>query len=229
MSSAAAAPPSDMFQSSLSLSDDEPSAMAGEAMMELDDMAPAAPAPAMREEEAEARPRLEMEAKQDRMVEREAKMEAKEERSRREPEAVRRSSSSSSSVSPSGSSSVSSPDAAGGIKVQAWDPSTPYMMSIQQAKDTSSAYKAYITQRKNYRSSPAFYFDVASFFFNLKSPSDINIAVLGRKYGLSILTSVLELELEQPQLLRIVGYKLAELYLGEMAVSVFEKVQKNEI
>ncbi|CAF3476031.1 unnamed protein product, partial [Rotaria sp. Silwood2] len=98
--------------------------------------------------------------------------------------------------------------------------------------NTSSIY---LNERLLNRQSPSFYLDVASYFFSPTSFSSIldkfnqqqeNIQIADKKsieYGLRILTNILELELEAPQLYRTVGYKLMELKQWSLALSIFRK------
>ncbi|CAF4461059.1 unnamed protein product, partial [Rotaria magnacalcarata] len=44
------------------------------------------------------------------------------------------------------------------------------------------------------------------------------------EYGLRILTNILELELEAPQLYRTVAYKLMELKQWNLALGIFQKI-----
>lgn len=129
------------------------------------------------------------------------------------------------------------------ISVRAWDPSMPYMKSIRgdysgqdshkrQSSSSSSsssssarshkeqceeAYGRYLAQRIDYMKSPSFYFDVSSMF---ESTFD------NKKLAVRILSNVLELNIDNVQLLRTVGYKLIELGLIEAATGVFEKVRR---
>ncbi len=64
----------------------------------------------------------------------------------------------------------------------------------------------------------SFYFDVASYFFS---------STFDRKsleYDLHILTNLLELEFESPQLYRTVAYKLMEFKQWKLALNIFRKI-----
>jgi hypothetical protein len=43
------------------------------------------------------------------------------------------------------------------------------MKQIKKGKNDAERYEIYLKERKNYVNSPAFYFDVAHFFFNNKN------------------------------------------------------------
>ena len=111
-----------------------------------------------------------------------------------------------------------------------------YIARITSSTNRTQAYLIYLNERPMNRQSPSFYFNVASCFFSPMSLSSIldkfnenqeNIQTVDKqsiKYGLRILTNILELELEAPQLYRTVAYKLMELKQWDLALSIFQKV-----
>lgn len=99
------------------------------------------------------------------------------------------------------------------IDIKPWEPDTPYLKAIKNASD-DDAYKIYLRHRKEYFTSPSFYLDCADFFF---SAGRADTAV-------RVLTSVLELELESPALLRIVAHRLDQAGEIDIALIVFERV-----
>lgn len=102
----------------------------------------------------------------------------------------------------------------GDVVIKAWSPDTPYLKKMKATSDTEAAYGIYLTQRKEYGTSPAFYLDCAEFFFSRQA----NV------YALRVLTNIAELKLEDPQLLRIVAHRLAQLGHRSVAISLFEKI-----
>jgi len=62
----------------------------------------------------------------------------------------------------------------------------------------SCRYSAYVRERKQHGTSPGFFLDVAAYFFTTPSPH----------LGVRIITSLLELKLEDARLLRLVAYSL---------------------
>ncbi|KAF0973745.1 hypothetical protein FDP41_007132 [Naegleria fowleri] len=102
----------------------------------------------------------------------------------------------------------------GAIKIKPWTPDAGYCKVIAKA---SNPYKEYLKQRENYRDSPAFYLDVADLF--LTELKDTTL-------GVRILSNISELELENIQLYRIVGYRLDQANELELAEWVFERVKK---
>jgi tetratricopeptide (TPR) repeat protein len=111
-----------------------------------------------------------------------------------------------------------------------------YTSLISATNNPASAYSIYLKERINHRQSPSFYFDIASHFlspksflsaldkFNQKEDFLPTIDSKSIEYGLRILTNILELELEAPQLYRTVAYKLMELKQWNMALSLFRKI-----
>jgi len=133
------------------------------------------------------------------------------------------------------------------IVLQNWNPQTPYMDKIKSSNSLQTAYEIYLNERQSYSKSPSFYFDVASYFlsqtrtitpkaslidrFNnqnststIRTRINLNSTNQYEYFGLRILTNVLELELESPQLLRTVAYKLVELRLLDSAESIFRRI-----
>jgi len=101
----------------------------------------------------------------------------------------------------------------GTIKVKAWSPDAAYTAAIAKASDQ---YKEYLNQRESYSTSPAFYLDVADMFLSN-----------GKKVeGVRVLSNIAELELENVQLYRIIGYRLDQAEQLELAEWVFEKVKQ---
>ena len=100
------------------------------------------------------------------------------------------------------------------ITIQEWDPKTPYMVNIKAAAPKGRAYRVYLDQRAGFGTSPAYYLDCGHFFFSQGEPA------LGRR----VLTSILELELDDPSLLRVVAYRLAEADELDLAIQLLEDV-----
>ncbi|MDE0820256.1 MAG: DUF2135 domain-containing protein, partial [Opitutales bacterium] len=104
---------------------------------------------------------------------------------------------------------------AGAIKLKKWNPKTPYLARLKKAK-SQDWYAVYLEQRKENEDSSAFFLDVADFFLEKKKSG----------LALRILSNVAEMELENPQLLRILGYRLMQVSQSRLAVFVFEEVLK---
>lgn len=99
------------------------------------------------------------------------------------------------------------------IQLNAWDPQTPYLKVLQYAV-VGSEYASYLKLKKEYGAIPSFYIDVADYFSKLGKNDT----------AVTILSNVAELNIESPQLLRVLGYKLLEFKRYAEAVMIFEKV-----
>jgi Ca-activated chloride channel homolog len=110
----------------------------------------------------------------------------------------------------------SSPSKTGdSIAVKEWDPATPYLAKLKQAKHPRYQ-EIYLQERKAYGNSPAFYLDCADFFFKHHHPV----------FGLKILSNIAELQLEDPALLRILAHRLAQLGQIKLSTKLFETILK---
>jgi len=101
------------------------------------------------------------------------------------------------------------------IQINAWDPETPYLKVLQYASK-GTEYSTYLKLRKEYGSTPSFYIDASDFFIK-KGDKDV---------AFRIISNLAELQIESPQLLRILGKKLLEMKKNNYAISVFENVLK---
>lgn len=100
------------------------------------------------------------------------------------------------------------------IVIKPWDPKTPYIATLSAAHARGRAYDAYLDQRAGYGSSPAYYLDCAGWFISQGQ----------REIGLRVLTSILDLDLNNPALLRVVAYRLVEENQLDLAVFVLQEV-----
>ena len=93
----------------------------------------------------------------------------------------------------------------------------PRLLPYQAQKANESEwYSVYLTERKENEGSSAFFLDVSDFFLEKKQPA----------LALRILSNVAEMQLENPQLLRILGYRLMQIGRPKLAVAVFQEVLK---
>lgn len=111
-----------------------------------------------------------------------------------------------------------------------------YITRISLSNSSANAYVVYLSERTLHRQSPSFYFDVASYFlvpksllsaldmFNQQQQIIQTVDKQSMEYGLRILTNILELELEAPQLYRMAAYKLMEIGQWTLAVSICRKI-----
>jgi len=103
--------------------------------------------------------------------------------------------------------------AAASITIQPWSPDTPYLNAMKAA-GLAEAYDVYLDQRGQYFDSPAFYLDCSSYLL------DEGEAEL----GLRVLTAILDLELEEASLMRVVAHKAHQIGELELAAQLFEDV-----
>jgi len=99
------------------------------------------------------------------------------------------------------------------IVLNAYDPDTPYLKVMEYA-DPAKALETYHKLKKEYGQTPSFYVDVADYFFK---KGDLTQAVL-------VVSNLAELNLEDAQLLRVLGYKLSSYKAYKEAIEVFRKV-----
>lgn len=97
--------------------------------------------------------------------------------------------------------------------LNAYDPDTPYLKVMEYA-EPDKVIETYHKLKKEYGQTPSFYVDVADYFFK---KGDLAQAVL-------VVSNLAELNLEDAQLLRVLGYKLSFYKAYKDAIAVFRKV-----
>ncbi|MEZ4382199.1 MAG: VIT domain-containing protein [Nannocystaceae bacterium] len=100
------------------------------------------------------------------------------------------------------------------IRLQKWTPDAPYLDRLRRTPD-ARLYHVYHEERPDYARSTAFFLDVADVFFARGMPA----------LGLRILSNLAEMELENPAVLRILGYRLLQAERADLARPVFEAVR----
>lgn len=111
-----------------------------------------------------------------------------------------------------GADAEGSPSAAS-IDLKPWSPDTPYLKALKAAPK-AERYALYLRQRDLHGKTPGFFLDVSDFF---REQGDKDLA-------LRILSNLAELKLEDAPLLRVLGYRLRQLGLHELAVWTFGEV-----
>lgn len=101
------------------------------------------------------------------------------------------------------------------ITVKPWDPETPYLTAMKQA-GPERAYAVYLAQREQHFDSPAFYLDCADHLLRAGQA----------ELGLRVLTSVVELKLEDARLLRVAAHRLQQVGQLDLALELFERVRR---
>ncbi|MCU0724472.1 MAG: DUF2135 domain-containing protein [Planctomycetes bacterium] len=99
------------------------------------------------------------------------------------------------------------------VALKPWDPATPYLDELKRA-GARGAYARYLDLRAEYGASPAFYLDCAHFLLREGL----------RDEGLRVLSSIPELRLGDPQLLRIAAYMFDEAEEITAAAELFEEI-----
>jgi tetratricopeptide (TPR) repeat protein len=100
------------------------------------------------------------------------------------------------------------------IKIKGWQADAPYVARLRAAKP-ADVYAVYLDERPTWRSSSGFYVDVA----------DLLIERGQKDLALRVLSNLAEMELENRQILRVLGYRLMQAGEPVLAVPVFEKVR----
>lgn len=101
------------------------------------------------------------------------------------------------------------------IELSNWDPKTPYLNKLKATR-SSDAYDTYLSLKKKYQNQPSFYVDASDYF--LKTGK--------KKEAIRVLSNISELEMENPQMLRILAHRYEQMGEYKLAVSVFETVKK---
>lgn len=99
------------------------------------------------------------------------------------------------------------------IALRAWDPSTPYLAALKAAP-TGEWQAIYLRERDTFGNSPAFFLDCSDFFAQREKP-----AVARR-----VLSNLVELDLEDPALLRVFARRLAQIDELDLAIVTFERI-----
>ncbi len=99
------------------------------------------------------------------------------------------------------------------IIVADWTPDRPYLTAIEQ-EEPANYYSKYIELRKDFISTPTFYFDMAGFFFGKKDKAT----------AIKVLSNIAELNIEDHELYIMLGYKLKEAGDYTNSLFIFKKV-----
>lgn len=108
------------------------------------------------------------------------------------------------------------PDKNTSIKILAWQPDAPYMSILRDARDSIEMEELYFQVKEDNLLRPSFYIEVSDYLFNNKMH---NMAV-------RVMTNVLELDLENPELLKTAGHRLLNEKESEIAIQIYKEVSK---
>lgn len=96
------------------------------------------------------------------------------------------------------------------IRLQAWNPDTPYLQAMQAADD---AYAEYLRQREAYGDTPGFFLDAADHLREVRGD-----AALAQR----VLSNLAELSTENTALVRVLAHRLSQWGSHTLAVQQFE-------
>lgn len=92
---------------------------------------------------------------------------------------------------------------------------TDYIKALSKAKSKADAYKLYLTQRKDYIKTPAYFSDVSTFF-----KTSFNDTI----YASRILSNIAEGDFDDYELLKVYAYHLQLNSENELAVFIFQRI-----
>ena len=101
------------------------------------------------------------------------------------------------------------------ISLKKWTSDAPYIARMKAAS-SATIYAIYLDEKPAYLNSSAFFLDAA----------DMLLEKNQRDLALRVLSNLAEMDLENRQILRILGYRLMQAGAPELAIPVFEKVQQ---
>jgi hypothetical protein len=101
-----------------------------------------------------------------------------------------------------------------GISLKKWRADAPYIDRMRAAS-AATIYAVYLDEKPDYANSSAFFLDAADMLLD-KGLRDL---------ALRVLSNLAEMELENRQILRILGYRLLQAGEPELALAVFEQVR----
>ncbi len=101
------------------------------------------------------------------------------------------------------------------ITLKKWTADAPYIQRMKAAS-SENIYAIYLDEKPDYLNSSAFFLDAA----------DMLLEKNQRDLALRVLSNLAEMDLENRQVLRILGYRLIQAGSPELAIPVLEKVQQ---
>lgn len=100
------------------------------------------------------------------------------------------------------------------IKVLSWLPDAPYVTTLRNTNERDFDSLYYVLKQEN-ANRPSFYIQVADLCFEMNK----------REMAISVLSNAIELDLENPQLLKVVGRRLLQEGATDLAVLIFEEIR----
>ncbi|GHS98846.1 hypothetical protein AGMMS50276_21400 [Synergistales bacterium] len=108
---------------------------------------------------------------------------------------------------------IGAPETSAVIALRPWTPDEPYIKRMRDAAP-QDLYRIYLDERADYENSVAFYLDVS---YQLRDQGQ-------EALSLRVLSNLAEMNLENRQILRVLGKRLIEAEKFEQAVVIFKKV-----
>ncbi|ARV08764.1 hypothetical protein BTO05_03595 [Winogradskyella sp. PC-19] len=99
-------------------------------------------------------------------------------------------------------------------KLKSWQKNAPYLALLNEQTNIDSAYELYLELRLEYSNMPSFFLDVAEYFESKDK----------YEYALRIATNLIEIEIDNHELIRALGYKLNQYKEDDLAVYVYKEV-----
>ncbi len=99
------------------------------------------------------------------------------------------------------------------IQLTPWAPDSAYARRLREAS-REQVYQRYLDERPDFANSTGFYLDAADVLFDKGLP----------ELGLRVLSNLVEMNLENRQILRVLGYRLLQAKQPRLAIPVFEAV-----
>ena len=99
-------------------------------------------------------------------------------------------------------------------KLQSWEQNASYLQLLNAQIDIDAAYNLYLDLRLKYNNTPSFFLDVAEYF---EKKENYN-------YAFKIISNLIEIDIDNHELIRALGYKLTEYKEYKTAVYVFKEI-----
>jgi len=100
------------------------------------------------------------------------------------------------------------------IELKPWSPDAAYVAILKEEESTVKAYVKYIEIRNQYSNIPTFFMDIADFFENRGE----------KELAITILSNLIEIDLDNYELMKALAYKLEFLEMYELSLYVYKKV-----
>lgn len=120
-----------------------------------------------------------------------------------------------SNITSSDGSGLRTSNSSTSISLKKWTSDAPYIARMKAAS-SGTIYAIYLDEKPGYLNSSAFFLDAADMLLDKNQPD----------LALRVLSNLAEMDLENRHVLRILGYRLMQAGAPELAIPVFEKVQK---